>query len=468
MRGAWTPQQRLLTAGLVFMVTAVGFEGLAVPTVLPATLAQLGGLPLYGWAFSGFWLSSLVGITLSGVEADRHGPRAPMVAGALLFAGGLLIAGQASGMEWVVVGRVVQGIGAGAIASIVYVVIARGYDASAQPRMIAVISSAWVVPGLVGPAVAGYVAQESSWRWTFLALAPLLPLAAVALAGSLARLGPPVSVPRDQARDLRPVRDAVVLAFAAALVLGALTQGQALLVLPTLLVGVLLAIRPLQHLLPDGTLGARPGRGAAVAVLGLISVAFFGVEAFVPLAVVSMRGASTVAGGLALTAAAVTWAAGSWLQARMTGRGSRRALIAAGILLIAVGIALEAAVPLTSLAPVWLAAAGWAISGLGMGIAYSTATLTIIESAPAGGEGAASAAVQLANTLGIGLGTGVAGAVVAFGAAGTLGEAPAIAIADVLMLVVCGVTLAIVGRMPDAAPDSPARREAVPVSHPGL
>jgi MFS family permease len=467
MRGAWTPRQRLLTAGLVFMVTAVGFEGLAVPTVLPATLAQFGGLPLYGWAFSGFWLSSLVGITLSGVEADRRGPRAPMVAGALLFAGGLLIAGQASGMEWVVVGRVVQGIGAGAIASIVYVVIARGYDAAAQPRMIAVISSAWVLPGLVGPALAGYVAQEASWRWTFLALAPLLPLAAAALAAPLARLGPPAGKPLERARDLRPVWDAVVLACATALVLGALTQGQILLVLPAILVSVALGFRPLQRLLPDGTLGARPGRGAAVAVLGLISIAFFGVEAFVPLAVVSMRGASTVTGGLALTAAAVTWAAGSWLQARLT-RGSRRALTAAGVALIGFGIVLEAVVPLTSLAPVWLAAAGWGVSGLGMGIAYSTATLTIIESAPAGGEGAASAAVQLANTLGIGLGTGVAGAVVAYGAAGTLGEAPAIAIADVLMLVVCGVTLAIVGRMPDAAPDAAAPREAMPVSHPGL
>ncbi|HYN63292.1 MAG TPA: MFS transporter, partial [Candidatus Limnocylindrales bacterium] len=299
------------------MVTAVGFEGLAVPTVLPATVAELGGLPLYGWAFSGFWLSSLVGITLSGVEADRRGPRGPMVAGSLLFAAGLLIAGQASGMEWVVVGRVVQGIGAGAIASIVYVVIARGYDAAAQPRMIAVISSAWVVPGLVGPALAGYVAQESSWRWTFLALVPLLPLAAAALAGPLARLGPLAPVPRNQARDFGPVRDAVVLALGAALLLWALTQGEALLVLPAALVGGFLTIRPLRRLLPEGSMTARPGRGAAVAVLGLISVAFFGVEAFVPLAVVSIRSASTVVGGLALTAAAVTWAAGSWLQARL-------------------------------------------------------------------------------------------------------------------------------------------------------
>jgi MFS family permease len=467
-RGAWSPPQRLLTAGLVFMVTAIGFEGLAVPTVLPATLAQLGGLPLYGWAFSAFWLSSLVGITLSGVEADRRGPRGPMLAGSLLFAAGLLIAGQAPSMEWVVVGRIVQGLGAGAIASIVYVVIGRGYDAAARPRMIAVISSAWVLPGLIGPALAGYVAQESSWRWTFLALAPLLPLAAAALAGSLGRLGPEAPVAGHQ-RTLDPVRDAVVLALGAALLLWALTQGQALLVLPAVVVSGALTVRPLQRLLPDGTLTARPGPGAAVAVLGLISVAFFGAEAFVPLAVASIRGAGTLLGGLALTASAVTWAAGSWLQARLAGRGSRRALIAVGVSLIGVGIGLEAAVPLTSAAPVWLAAAAWAVSGMGMGIAFSTATLTIIESAPPGGEGAASAAIQLANTLGIGLGTGVAGGVVAFAAAGAMGEAPGIAVADLLMLVACGATLAIVGRMPDRrAEPPPGSREAIPVSHPGL
>src|SRR5918996_5359677 len=160
-RSAWSPGRRLLTAGLVFMVTITAFEGLAVPTVLPATLHEFGGLPLYGWAFSGFFLASLVGITVAGLEADRRGAIAPLVAGALLFALGLLVAGLAAGMEWVVAGRVIQGLGAGAIFSIVYVIIGRGYESAAQPRMIAIISSAWVIPGLLGPAVAGYVAQEA-------------------------------------------------------------------------------------------------------------------------------------------------------------------------------------------------------------------------------------------------------------------------------------------------------------------
>jgi hypothetical protein len=250
-------------------------------------------------------------------------------------------------------------------------------------------------------------------------------------------------------------------------VLAALSAGQPLVVAAALAAGLLISIRPLRRLLPEGSLTARPGRGAAIAVLGLISVAFFGVEAFIPLAVSSLRNAGTLAGGLALTAAAVTWAAGSWLQARMATHGSRRGLTAIGIGLIGIGIGLEAAVPLTSLNPVLLAAAGWGLSGLGMGIAYSTATLASIQTAPEGSAGAASASVQLAEALGIALGTGVTGGVVAFGAGGTLGLAPAIALADILMLVVCGLALKIVGGMPVAQP-SDAAGEAVQVANRGL
>jgi MFS family permease len=447
-RTAWSRGQRLLTAGLVFMVTAVAFEGLAVPTVLPATLDDLGGLALYGWAFSGFWLANLVGITMAGLEADRRGPLLPFVAGTVCFTIGLVVSGLAPSMEWVVAGRVVQGLGGGAIGSIIYVAIARGYATSAQPRMIAVISSAWVVPGLVGPALAGYVTQEASWRWAFLGLAPLLPVAALAVAGPMARLR--VGAPAEGGDPVGRVRDALQLVVGAAALLGALSA-RSLLVLPAAVLGALLARGPLQRLLPAGSLSAQPGRGAAIAVLALVSVSFLGVEAFIPLTVSSVRAAGPIAGGLSLTAAAVTWAAGSWLQARLAPRRSRRTLTAAGLGLILAGIALETLVSLTALPPVALAAIAWAVAGLGMGLAYSTATLICIETAPPGGEGATSAAIQLANSLGIALGTGLAGAVVSLGGT-TIGLAHGIAIANLLMFAVAAVALSMVPRIPDRAP----------------
>ena len=450
--GAWSPGRRLLTVGLVSMVTAVAFEGLAVPTILPATLDELHGLELYGWAFSGFWLSNLVGIALAGAEADRRGPLIPFVAGTAAFAAGLMVAGLAPSMEWVVVGRVVQGIGAGSIAAIIYVAIARGYTHAAQPRMIAVISSAWVLPGLVGPALAGWISQELDWRWTFIGLAPLLPVAAAAVVAPLSRLAAPVAERPPPGRAVEPIRDALQLALGAGAVLAATTWGWLLPGLISAAAGLLLVARPLRRLMPAGDVLGRTPRGAAVATLALLSVAFFGVEAFIPLAVASVRGAGTLAGGLALTAAAVTWATGSWLQARLATRRSRRSVTVAGLVLVGAGIAMVATVSISAVPPVITAAAAWAVAGLGMGLAYSTTTLAVIESAIPGREGAASASVQVANTLGIAVGTGLAGGVVALSARGPLGLAPGILIADLLMLLTLVLAVATGRRMSSAPP----------------
>jgi MFS family permease len=251
-------------------------------------------------------------------------------------------------------------------------------------------------------------------------------------------------------------RDAVLLAVGAGAALSALSWGEPLIAVGLGAAGVAIAIGPLRRLLPAGSLTARSARGATIAVLGLVSIAFFGVEAFVPLVVASVRNAGTVAGGLALTAATVTWAAGSWLQARLAARVSRRLVIGAGLGLIGVGIAIEAVVPLSAIAPIWLAMVGWAVASLGMGLAYSTLVLTVIELAPSGGEGSATAAAQLANTIGIAIGTGVTGGIVAVAASGSLGLAPGIVIADLLMLAIVLVGVAATREIPRRRPDQPA------------
>src|SRR3954465_14514223 len=63
-----------LTAGLMLTIVAVAFQSLAIATVLPAVVADLGGLNLYGWAFSAFLLTQLVGIVAARALRDRGGP----------------------------------------------------------------------------------------------------------------------------------------------------------------------------------------------------------------------------------------------------------------------------------------------------------------------------------------------------------------------------------------------------------
>jgi len=71
--GVWAPGRRRLTVALVLTITLVAFESLAIATVMPVVADDLGGLGLYGWVFSGFFLGSLLGIVLAGRAADRRG-----------------------------------------------------------------------------------------------------------------------------------------------------------------------------------------------------------------------------------------------------------------------------------------------------------------------------------------------------------------------------------------------------------
>ncbi len=119
----WAPRRRPLTIGLVLAVTLVAFEALAIATVLPVVGRHLGDLRLYGWVFSSFMLSSLIGIAVAGTLADRGPLGRPMIAGLALFAVGLVMGGTAPDMPVLVAGRAVQGLGAGVVPAVAYVAI---------------------------------------------------------------------------------------------------------------------------------------------------------------------------------------------------------------------------------------------------------------------------------------------------------------------------------------------------------
>ena len=148
---------------------------------------ELGGLELYGWVFSAFFLGSLIGIVVVGGAIDRGGLAVPFAAGLGLFAIGLLIGGLAPSMPMLVGARFIQGLGAGAIQPIAYVAIGRTLPDSLRPRMFATLSTAWILPGVIGPAIAGAVGESIGWRFVFLGLLPLIAVAGALTLGALTR-----------------------------------------------------------------------------------------------------------------------------------------------------------------------------------------------------------------------------------------------------------------------------------------
>jgi MFS family permease len=449
--GLLAPARRGLTVGLVLTITLVAFEALAVITILPAIKDDLDGIHLYGWATSAFQLGVMVGIVVAGGQADRRGPVPPFLAGVALFAAGLVVGGLAPTMLVLVVARGLQGLGAGAVPAVAYAVIGRSFPEALRPRVFAVLSTAWVVPGLVGPAVSALVAERFGWRWVFLGLLPLVVGAAALALPSLRRIGPP-------ARPVSPtgrLGKAVAVAVGAGLVLAGLSSRSLPAGVALVAAGLLVGLPPLRRLLPPGTLTARPGLPAAVLTRGLLTFAFFGADTYVPLAITAVRDQRTAVASVAVTAATLSWTAAAWVQERKATTWPGRRLVRAGLLIVAVAIAVEAAALFPGV-PVAVGVAGWALGGFGIGLAYSPLSVIVLGEAPSGQEGMASASLQLADTLGVALGAGLGGVLVAVGAAAGWHERTGIAGAYALTAAVAVAATVVARRVPSRTLPAPA------------
>jgi MFS family permease len=433
--GIWAPGRRPLTVGLVLAITFVAFEALAIATVLPTVGRHLGDLRLYGWVFSAFLLASVIGIMLAGTLADRVPLWRPMLGGLVLFAIGLVIGGTAPDMAVLVAGRTLQGLGAGVVPAVAYTSISRCYPEECRPRMFAVLSTAWVVPGLIGPAIAALVAAAVGWRWVFLGLLPLVIGAGVLVVLALRHVPPPEN-PKAGTVPYLAVLGVVVGAGTA---LAALSSGAVLAAAVGGIAGGALLVGSLRRLISPRYLSPRPGLYATIVSRSLLTCCFFAGDAYVPYAIVTARHAPTTLAALALTASTLTWTAGSWVQARFISRSGPRLLVRSGECVVACGLGLMGVVLLTP-APPALGIAAWALAGLGIGTAYSPLSVTTLQLAAPGEEGRATSALQLCDVLGQALGTGVAGAIVA-AATPRLGHAPGAALAFAFAI---AVTLAAV------------------------
>ena len=440
--GIWTPAHRPLTVGLVLAVTFVAFEALAVATILPVVGRQLGDLRLYGWVFSAFLLASLIGIVLAGTLADRVPLGRPMLAGIALFSLGLVIGGTAPDMLVLVAGRAVQGLGAGVVPAVAYVAISRCYPEGSRPRMFAVLSTAWVVPGLIGPGIAALVAAAVGWRWVFLGLLPLVIAAGVLVVLALRHVPPPAS-PGTAAVPYLAVLGVVVGAGTG---LASLSSGVAPVAAAGGIAGAVLLAVSMRRLTPPRYLSAQPGLSVTILSRALLTCCFFAGDAYVPYAVVTVRHAPTTLAALALTASTLTWTAGSWVQARYIARWGPRRLVRPGECLIVLGLGAMCLMLLPSVPPA-LAVAAWALAGAGIGTAYSPLSVTTLDLAAAGEEGRATSALQLCDVLGQAIGTGVAGAIVA--ATSRIGHGPGVALAFSFAIAVALTGVIIGARLPD-------------------
>ncbi|MEU7001336.1 MFS transporter [Nonomuraea sp. NPDC046570] len=412
------PEYRTASLGILLSVTLVAFEGMSVGVVMPAVSDDLNALDLYGMSFSAFLIAGLFANVIAGLWSDRKGHALPFLLGMGLFVVGMALAGAAVNKELFIASRAIQGLGGGAAIVAIYVMIARVYVPEARPKIFAALSAAWVLPAMVGPAIAGVVADTVGWRWVFYGIVPLVIPALIMLLPALRTPdhGEQAAGDAGQAKGerSRPVAMTLAAAGTAAgagvLLIGvdrlhnALVSG-----LVATVAGLVLLGLGLPRLLPRGAL--RFGRGLPTTIMmrGMFSAAFFGVNSFIPLVLTKVQNFGPSAAGIALTTGALGWSTGSYLQSKRDIAPEKLMRAGAGAVTVGVLCTLLAALPGVS---GWIAVPAWIIAGFGMGIGVTTVSVTMLKQSPQAEQGANSAALQVMDTLGSALAIGLGGALI--------------------------------------------------------
>lgn len=408
----WTPEHRLTTAGLLLVVTLLAFESMGVATATPTMISDLHGEALYSWPFISFLVASVASTVLAGRLCDRRGPKLVLLVAPWIFLAGLVVAGTASVIGALLLGRALQGFGSGALMVATSLLIALTYDDRERPVIYAANSAAWVLPAIVGPSIAGLVTETVGWRWVFLGLIPPMLLGIGLLVPVVRKL--PAHVPDPSARRAG-VPSAVAVALAVAALTWAAQHPTPVAVGYGAVALVVLAVS-LRKLLPHGTLRAKPGLPTVVATRALLGAAFAGMEAYLPLTMSRVHGYNAALAGLPLTVGALSWSAASAVQGRHPEWG-KAALLRAGFGFLGVGLALFAFVAWGG-APAWVAFVASLFCGAGMGIGYPSISVLLLRLSPVAERGFNTSAMQLGDWISTALAIGVGGVLL-----GVLGSA---------------------------------------------
>jgi MFS family permease len=390
------PRYRLATIGMVSLIFLAAFEALAVTTIMPTVSADLDGRAWFSAAFSATLAASVVGMVVGGLWSDRSGPRLPLLASVLVFAGGLLLAGLAPGIELFVAARFLQGLGGGAMTVALYVVVARIYAPIDHPRIFGAFAAAWVIPSMIGPTIAGGVAEALGWRWVFLGVVVLAAAATALLLPGLREL---VDNPEPSPLATRGRLALAVVVAGAVVALDVTGRASAAVGVAAAVVALVVVVVAVRPLLPAGTLVVRRGLPAVIALRGAIAATFFASEIYLPYLLQEHYDVPPWLSGVTLTVGALGWAGASQVQARLGARFDHYAALRIGAALLLAGIAGELVATALHVTP-FLIGAAWVLAGAGMGLMFPRISAVVLAASDERDQGRNSAAMSISDAVG--------------------------------------------------------------------
>lgn len=403
-------------AGLMVALLLAALDQTIVATALPKVVSDLGGLSQYSWVFTAYLLASTVTVPLYGKLGDVYGRKPLFLFAIVVFLIGSALCGLAQNMTELVVFRGVQGIGAGGLFPLALAVIGAIVPPRDRGRYQGLIGAVFASASIIGPALGGFIVDNTSWRWIFYVNLPV---------GGLALLVISVTMPRRAPLTEHSIDwlGAVLLAGASAPLLLGLVWGSGTYswssahVIGALVAAVvfLLAFLFYERRVPEPILPFDLMRNRVVAssllCLALVGMAMFGTISYVPLFVQGVIGTSATSSGVVLTPLMLGAVTASFISGQWVSRSGRvRPNAIAGPIVLTAGMLLlwRMNVHTTN----GEAARNMVVAGIGLGLMMQVFVLSVQNAVPRSRIGSATAVTQFCRSIGATLGVTLMGVIV--------------------------------------------------------
>lgn len=402
----------LTTIGIMLGLFMASMETTVIATAMPTIVSQLGGLTIYSWAFSIYMLASTTTVPIYGKLSDIYGRRPVFAVSMIIFLIGSVLCGFAQTMGQLIAFRALQGLGAGGVMPLVFIVVGDIFSFEQRARMQGLFSGVWGVSSIVGPLLGGFLVDQISWHWVF--WINVFPGIIAMLMVWFAMQEPDVDAQNRPAVDYlgAVLLSATVISLLLGLFEFGTPVGWALLAVALVLLLALIwaerrAVNPILPLplFRQRLFATATGHGF------LTGWAMFGSLSFVPLFVQAVIGANATEAGSALMPMLLGWVVSSIIASRLLLYLNYRVIILFGVSLLTLGSFLMT--QNTGALSRMQTMIYLGLMGVGMGCSVSPFLIAVQSAVRRRDMGAATSTLQFSRNIGGTLGVSVMGAILA-------------------------------------------------------
>jgi MFS family permease len=391
-------------------VALFAFNGFLVSTSLPTAVREIGGVEFISWAFTLYLVLSIVGGSSGALLKARLGARTVLVAAAVVFLAGTLIAAFASSMMQVLIGRALQGVSEGIIAATCYALIPELFPSRLVSKVFGAEAVVWAVAAFGGPLVSGALTEHWSWRAAFLVNVPL-GLIFIVLVFRI--------VPKFSGERVRMTVPFLRLsAIGCGIMLVALASIMRSLVMEVLFVAgaamvlasvILIDRRSRAPLFPSNAFTLNSTLGLGLWIVLFMPVAQAATSVYLVMTLQSLWGYGPTKAGAFSATFAIAWSTFAILVANIQDPRYRGWMIRLGPTLLVMGLAIIGFG--FSIDKPLVVMSGQMCIGTGFGVSWGFLSQTIMESARSGERDRASALLPTLQSAGYAIGAAIAGLV---------------------------------------------------------